>query len=88
VFLGLTFHCARCHDHKFDAVSQKDYYRLAAALAGVGHGERPTNDGPQRMLAKLREREAAATTSCHPSRRRFPASGHRRRSGSRCWGWA
>lgn len=40
-FLGLTLHCARCHDHKFDAVSQKDYYSLQAIFAGVRHGERP-----------------------------------------------
>jgi hypothetical protein len=39
-FLGLTVNCARCHDHKFDPVSQKDYYRIAAAVAGVQHGER------------------------------------------------
>ena len=30
VFLGLTLGCARCHDHKFDPVSQEDYYRLFA----------------------------------------------------------
>ena len=29
-FLGLTMECARCHDHKFDPISQKDYYRLFA----------------------------------------------------------
>lgn len=29
-FLGLTVHCAQCHDHKYDPVSQADYYRLAA----------------------------------------------------------
>jgi cytochrome c553 len=40
-FLGLTVGCARCHDHKFDPIPQKDYYRLAAAFAGVRHGERP-----------------------------------------------
>jgi cytochrome c553 len=39
-FLGLTVHCARCHDHKFDPIKQEEYYRLTAALAGVRHGER------------------------------------------------
>ncbi len=40
-FLGMTVHCARCHEHKFDPISQKDYYRLSSALGGVGHGEQP-----------------------------------------------
>ncbi|MCB1019001.1 MAG: DUF1553 domain-containing protein [Acidobacteria bacterium] len=39
-FLGLTVHCARCHDHKFDPIQQKDYYRMQAAFAGVWHDER------------------------------------------------
>jgi hypothetical protein len=39
-FLGLTVNCARCHDHKFDPVSQTEYYRMAAVFAGVKHGER------------------------------------------------
>jgi len=30
VFLGLSYGCARCHDHKFDPILQKDYYRLRA----------------------------------------------------------
>ena len=34
-FLGLTINCARCHSHKFDPISHKDYYQVAAALAGV-----------------------------------------------------
>jgi hypothetical protein len=41
VFLGLTVNCARCHDHKFDPVSQRDYYRIKAAMEGVQHGNRP-----------------------------------------------
>ena len=34
-FLGLTVGCARCHDHMFDAIRQKDYYRLQAFLAAT-----------------------------------------------------
>lgn len=39
-FIGLSVSCAKCHNHKFDPVSQADYYRLSAALAGVSHGDR------------------------------------------------
>ena len=39
-FLGLTVNCARCHDHKFDPITQAEYYQLAACLDGVRHGER------------------------------------------------
>ena len=34
-FLGLTVNCARCHDHKFDPITHRDYYRFAAAISGV-----------------------------------------------------
>ena len=39
-FLGLTVHCARCHDHKFDPIPQKEYFQLASALSGVHRGDR------------------------------------------------
>ena len=31
-FLGMTVKCARCHDHKFDPIPQRDYYRIAAVF--------------------------------------------------------
>ena len=34
-FQGLTISCARCHDHKFDAISQKDFYSLFGIFAGA-----------------------------------------------------
>src|SRR5262249_26374319 len=43
VFLGLTFDCARCHDHKIDPIPQKDYYRLLSFFNNINHFR---NGGP------------------------------------------
>ena len=40
-FLGLTVQCARCHDHKFDPILQRDYYSLGAFFAGSEDREVP-----------------------------------------------
>ena len=34
-FMGLTFGCAKCHDHKFDPILQKDYYKLQAFFSNI-----------------------------------------------------
>ncbi len=52
-FLSVTLHCARCHEHKFDPISQRDYYRMQAAFAGVVRGEREFDPN----VARQRERE-------------------------------
>ena len=43
-FMGLTVSCARCHDHKFDAISQKDYYSLFGTLYGARPTQRAIDD--------------------------------------------
>ena len=40
-FLGLTLGCAKCHDHKFDPIPTKDYYRVQAAFATTAFARRP-----------------------------------------------
>jgi len=55
-FLGLSVGCARCHNHKFDAITAKDYYAMQAFFAGVSYGDRRINS-PE-AEAKQRESEA------------------------------
>ncbi len=43
-FLGLTVACARCHDHKFDAITMQDYYAMAGVFASCRIQGRPTID--------------------------------------------
>ncbi|MEY4566521.1 MAG: hypothetical protein RLY14_1491 [Planctomycetota bacterium] len=40
-FCGVTIHCARCHDHKLDPITQNEYYALTAIMAGVRRADRP-----------------------------------------------
>jgi hypothetical protein len=67
-FQSLTVHCARCHNHKFDPITQREYYALQAVFAGVDRANRPfdadarTQGERGRLLAKqraLQQRDAA-----------------------------
>lgn len=44
-FMGLTVECARCHDHKYDAISQKEFYQLSAFFNNVDELGMVSNDG-------------------------------------------
>ena len=52
VFLGMTFGCAQCHDHKYDPISSRDYYGLAAVFSGL--------DRLGKVVASQAERERHA----------------------------
>jgi mono/diheme cytochrome c family protein len=46
-FASTTVHCARCHDHKFDPISQRDYYNLQAVFSATDKAERAFDADPQ-----------------------------------------
>ncbi len=63
VFLGLSLKCARCHDHKFDPLLQKDYYELLSFFAPLQpRAEMPLADLATRTEHYHRQREWEAAT--------------------------
>ncbi len=59
-FLGLTVGCARCHDHFFDPIHQKDYYRLEAFLAATYEHNLPLASESEQAAWKKRTDELTA----------------------------
>ncbi len=53
IFLGLTFNCARCHDHKFDPITQKEYYQLFAHFNRVPEWGVGPNNGNSPPFIKV-----------------------------------
>ena len=75
-FLGLTVACARCHDHKFDPVTNQDYYALAGVLSSTRLEDRAIipAGGANSAALPLRKAARAATTITGDSPCGWPAA--------------
>ncbi|MEM9932770.1 MAG: DUF1553 domain-containing protein [Bacteroidota bacterium] len=56
-FLGLTLNCARCHDHKFDPLSQKEYYQFTSFFNNIKELGMTGNDGNYGPLLRTEDEE-------------------------------
>lgn len=68
-FLGLTLGCARCHDHKFDAIPTRDYYRFQCAFTTTSRGDVLLTT--REAAAAYRDREAVWSESRQASQARL-----------------
>ena len=67
-FVSTTANCARCHTHKFDPITQEDYYSLQAVFAGVGKGDIEF-DTSAAVMQRRQELEAIlAATQAHDAK--------------------
>jgi hypothetical protein len=68
VFLGLTISCARCHDHKFDPITIKDYYSLASIFASTRQFEQIEGTVSKLFYAPLTGKAEADRWVAHQKR--------------------
>ena len=59
VWMGLTLGCAKCHTHKYDPISQKDYYRFYALFNQTEDADR-YDDGPTRAIGTVEQQTRTA----------------------------
>jgi hypothetical protein len=67
--LGLTLACARCHDHKYDPVPRRDYYRLLCAFNGGDRAEVPLT--PLEEAKRYREAQTQWKTEFETAKKRL-----------------
>jgi len=63
-FMGLSVHCARCHDHKFDPITRKDYYRTMAMFFGYVNYDHPLM--PKEQVREWERKTREVVTALDP----------------------
>ena len=63
--MGVTINCARCHDHKLDPISQREYYGLWAVFSGARRGDRELDSAAAAQREAERQRTQAQIGRAH-----------------------
>ena len=84
-FLSTTMRCLKCHDHKFDPLPTKDYYRMYATFAATQLAERPTSFLPEENLIGLEEGKQLVERLHTYAADRMNALKEKRETAARAW---
>ncbi|MBC19774.1 MAG: hypothetical protein CMJ74_05900 [Planctomycetaceae bacterium] len=91
IFMGLTLKCARCHDHKFDPLSQKDYYRFFAFFNSVperGIDGATGNAVPLMRFPSREQRKELVALNAALTSRQQALETYRKKSSEKATAWA
>jgi mono/diheme cytochrome c family protein len=84
-FLATTMRCFKCHDHKFDPLPTRDYYRMYAAFAGTQMAERPLRFVPEENQERFAERKAHVERMLAFARQEKEAIENKRETAAKAW---
>ncbi|MEM9703736.1 MAG: DUF1549 domain-containing protein, partial [Planctomycetota bacterium] len=84
-FLSTTMRCAKCHDHKFDPLPTRDYYRLYAAFSTTQMAERPVPFLPEENLAGFEEERALTEELLSYAKREAKRLTVKREAAAKAW---
>ncbi|GAB5559685.1 MAG: PSD1 and planctomycete cytochrome C domain-containing protein [Synoicihabitans sp.] len=84
-FLSTTMSCLKCHDHKFDPLPTRDYYRMYATFAGTQMAERPAEFLPEENLNGMEEGKAMVEMLLAYADERKDALRDKQENAARAW---
>ncbi|MEC9097154.1 MAG: PSD1 and planctomycete cytochrome C domain-containing protein [Planctomycetota bacterium] len=84
-FLSTTMRCVKCHDHKFDPIPTRDYYRFYAAFAATQMAERPVAFLPQENQVNFESEKAHVATMLSNAEQQRNIVYHKQETAAKTW---